>query len=406
MIIAIPSVTKYIEESRKSGYISTAKEIAGGARNLVYSGSLNLDDYDTTYYIDASCISTDNGYKSPYGDFTKAYVVVTATNDNYEYYWTSVDDAGRGVKGLINVNKLDSNNIETDISSADITTNRGLDNREYVVVVNEACQKGARVTRTGANINGLTGEEIIQICKRAKTLHTKTCERASDGCGATIGYENTITYGTLVNGTPKAGDAYDCDVNNDKVYDSETERFYYVGSDGANSILIYYTNMNDQTAYAYDLSNENWHGPRTGYQYLPSTSTWSNPGLIAPGTRSIVAENGNGSTIGGTIESFTYEGKAARFLTYQEVSSACGSSGLTSTGYLNNCTWLMENIGYYEKDSGTRSYGYWLETPRSSGTSSVWSVNGNSRRVYSDSASNATGYSVRPVITIKTSDIE
>ena len=111
MIIAIPSVTKYIEESRKSGYISTAKEIAGGARNLVYSGSLNLDDFDTTYYIDASCIAVDNGYKSPYGEFTKAYVVVTATNDNYEYFWTSVDSSGKGVKSLINVNKLDSDNI-------------------------------------------------------------------------------------------------------------------------------------------------------------------------------------------------------------------------------------------------------------------------------------------------------
>ena len=100
MIIAIPSVTKYIEESRKSGYISTAKEIAGGARNLVYSGSLNLDDFDTTYYIDASCIAVDNGYKSPYGEFTKAYVVVTATNDNYEYFWTSVDSSGKGVKSF------------------------------------------------------------------------------------------------------------------------------------------------------------------------------------------------------------------------------------------------------------------------------------------------------------------
>ena len=107
--------------------------------------------------------------------------------------------------------------------------------------------------------------------------------------------------------------------------------------------------MNDQTMYAYDSSNQNWHGPRTGYQYLPDTSTWNNPGLIAPGTRSIVAENGNGSTSGGTIESFTYTDKAARFLTYQEVASACGSSGMTILGFQNNCTWLMEILGQYEE---------------------------------------------------------
>ena len=37
MIIAIPAVTKYISDSRKTAYIDTAKEIASGARNLVNS---------------------------------------------------------------------------------------------------------------------------------------------------------------------------------------------------------------------------------------------------------------------------------------------------------------------------------------------------------------------------------
>jgi hypothetical protein len=74
------------------------------------------------------------------------------------------------------------------------------------------------------------------VCRPATTLHQKTCERASDGCVATIGNGNTITYGTLVSGSPKAGDAYDCKVTQDGDY---TERFYYVKSDGNNSILIY-----------------------------------------------------------------------------------------------------------------------------------------------------------------------
>ena len=241
------------------------------------------------------------------------------------------------------------------------------------------------------------------VCKPATTLHTATCNRSdSYGCNATgqVGNGNTITYGTLVSGSPKAGDAYDCKVTQDGDY---TERFYYVGSEGNNSILIYYTNMNDQTTYAYDSSNQNYHGPGTGYQYLPDTSTWNNPGLIAPGTRSIVAENGNGSTSGGTIESFTYTDKAARFLTYQEVASACGSSGMTNAGYLNNCTWLMENVGQYETSSG--SYGYWLETPRSSGTSVVWFVRGSVRSVGDVNAGYTGYYGVRPVITVLTSNI-
>ena len=108
MIIAIPSVTKYIDESRKNGYVSTAKSIAGGARNLIYSGELDLSDTDTTYYIEGKCIATDNAYKSPYGEFgeKRAYVVVTSTNDNYEYYWVSVDNTGTGVESIKKVERI------------------------------------------------------------------------------------------------------------------------------------------------------------------------------------------------------------------------------------------------------------------------------------------------------------
>ena len=45
MIIAIPSVTKYISDSRKSSYVDTAKEVVSGVRNVVNSGKLGM--YDT-----------------------------------------------------------------------------------------------------------------------------------------------------------------------------------------------------------------------------------------------------------------------------------------------------------------------------------------------------------------------
>ena len=97
MIIAIPSVTKYISDSRKNAYIDTAKEIISGARNFVNEGKLEMFDTDTTYYINQECIQTENASKSPYGEFTKAYVVVTYNGKGYDYFWTSVDDAGQGI---------------------------------------------------------------------------------------------------------------------------------------------------------------------------------------------------------------------------------------------------------------------------------------------------------------------
>ena len=160
MIIAIPSVTRYISDSRKNAYVDTAKEIVGGARNLVNEGKLEMYDTDVTYYIESSCIKTENALKSPYGDFTKAYVVVTYDGKGYTYYWTSNDDSGQGIKEIVRVDKLDVDNIESDLKDSEISTLRGIDGRKKTVVVSKAngCFKeGANTAKT--QINGETGEE-------------------------------------------------------------------------------------------------------------------------------------------------------------------------------------------------------------------------------------------------------
>ena len=75
------------------------------------------------------------------------------------------------------------------------------------------------------------------VCKKATTLHTETC--ASNGsCATIVGYSanDTITYGTIPGAnSPIVGDAYDCDVNDDDIWDPLTERFYYVRGYGGTS---------------------------------------------------------------------------------------------------------------------------------------------------------------------------
>ena len=68
IIIAVPSVTTYIQNSRKSAYVNTAKEIMGGARNIVNKGKLDMYDPDVIYYIPYSYIQTEGGSKTPFGD--------------------------------------------------------------------------------------------------------------------------------------------------------------------------------------------------------------------------------------------------------------------------------------------------------------------------------------------------
>ena len=206
MIIAIPSVTKYISDSRKSAYVDTAKEIVGGARNLVNEGKLEMYDTDTTYYIESSCIKTENASKSPYGDFTKAYVVVTYDGKGYTYYWTSNDEAGQGIKNIVRVDKLDTDNVESDLKDSEISTLRGIDGRSKTVVVSKAnnCQK------EGANnaeipIDGETGEKVPITYPNGKD-------------------KTTVTVGDIV----KIG----------------TEEFYVISNDRTNVVLLAHYNLN------------------------------------------------------------------------------------------------------------------------------------------------------------------
>ena len=138
MIIAIPSVSKYINDSRKSSYISTAKNTIDGARNLIHSGDFMLNDKDTTYYIPANYIKTDNSLRTPYGEFTEAYVGVVFNGDSYSYYWISNDSSGQGVKDITKLDKLDNNSITSDINDADIRSKietTGIDGRSKILIL-------------------------------------------------------------------------------------------------------------------------------------------------------------------------------------------------------------------------------------------------------------------------------
>ncbi len=142
MIIAIPSVTKYISDSRKNAYIQTAKEIIGGARTLVNQGKLEMYNTDVTYYIPEKCIKTENGSKTPYGEFTEAYVGVIYDGKGYSYYWISNDTARQGIKNITSYEKLDSNLIEadtTDIEIKDTIDKTGIDGRKTIKQLNDNC---------------------------------------------------------------------------------------------------------------------------------------------------------------------------------------------------------------------------------------------------------------------------
>ncbi len=134
MIVAIPAVTEYINNSRKSSYVDSAKNIVGGARSLVNEGRLEMYDTSTTYYLPHDMIKTENSSKSPYGNFRDAYIVVTFNGKGYDYYWTSTDTSDTGIY-LAGYNLLDNDSIISGVK--EISTDIAICGKENIIVFNQ-----------------------------------------------------------------------------------------------------------------------------------------------------------------------------------------------------------------------------------------------------------------------------
>ena len=343
MVVAVPKILNVIENSRKSAAESSIKLVKDAIKTQVTSGSI----------MGTSFTSNDDGC-----------------------YTFNFDDQTSG-----NAKKLQ------------------LKNKENITGTIKYCN--GKFSDDTLVFNGVEIKEENKkvICKRAEetTLHT----------------DGTHTFGSIGSkGTLSSGDAFDCNVNGDKTYDSETERFYYVTDmDDSTAVLIYYNNVekgkpSNSKLVAYDKSGENWHGPRTAIEQLPSTSEWRNVSLTSS-VRTITTEKGTNSTTGGSLpDGFSYAGKAARLLTIQEVRKATGNKDMPTwqDGELDNFNYLLENTKY--SNANIANWGYWLENPRSGHSGIAWSVGGSRRYVDLITVSNAGDSGVRPAIEVLKSNIE
>ena len=120
MAIAIPSVTKYINQSRKKTLASTINNYIGALVNDVNDMQYSFTDTNTIYAVPIECIALEKGGQDPFGDWYPAtsdhwaYVLVQPNGDGYTYGFTFKDSAGYGLKG-VSQQKLDEkgNQIQT-----------------------------------------------------------------------------------------------------------------------------------------------------------------------------------------------------------------------------------------------------------------------------------------------------
>ena len=339
--------------------------------------------------------------------------------------------------------------ITTTISSITVPTKSGLTFGGYYTGTNG---NGTIVINQSGNIVGsdtlFVSDSTLYaywfdssvICKavtNVANLHTETCVNTSNRC-YNDGYyaegskgTNIITYGSIWDGTSalQAGDAFDCDVNGDGVYN---ERFYYMTDyyntqsktfDTNTGVLIHsgantsaYATLTDINDAGYSVSEaDNWHGPLTAVNVLPlvgnGANQWRSNLLKITDTinntkyRAIISENGSAAvTSGGTLPTeFEYKNSsgvanAARLLTAQEVMRGCGLSqmGSQTDGELSGCNFLLERTGYSGQSSG---FGVWLETPYKFSRSSAWYLGGSEVRTYYTTITTTSGI-VKSVIDV------
>ena len=250
---------------------------------------------------------------------------------------------------------------------------------------------------------------VHPTCKRATTLHTEVCNQTSDYCVGS-GYKtgDVITYGNLgTTGVLTGGDAFDCDVNGDGVYDSSIERFYYVSPKDADdssdyATLIYYNNVsggspNNTKTYAYNTDMSGYFGPKVAIKQLPTTEQWKNVSLSNT-TRDIT--DYDGTTI--RVNDFSYAGYAARLLTVHEIKKTCVDA-MTDYG-LTSCQYLMENTKY--SNASNASSLLWLENMSFSKSFAFYILSSNSRVASSGGYIPSTdSFGVRPAIEVLKSKI-
>ena len=184
----------------------------------------------------------------------------------------------------------------------------------------------------------------VYVCRKATTLHE-----------APNGY-----FGQLPddNNPKQPGDAYDCQVS-----DTVTQRFYYIGKNGNNAVLLSSEGIDYSNNYSYD----------NAYNLLYTSATWNNDKLVE-----------------------FDDGKVTRFITYQEVLNACPNA--KNDNALLDCSYFLEGTAYDPITTGRSAY--WIKIE---GTQ-LWRIHNNGKKLVTAQSSN-TSVS-RPVIEVPTAYIE
>lgn len=121
LLIAVPSISKYIENSRKNTYINSVKSLVSAVSTSVnaleYPFTISKNEGLIIPFSEINLEKKSAKTQSPYSKYIseKSYVLVAFDGESYRYYVSAFDDAGYAIP-LVYDKNLSINSITTDIS--------------------------------------------------------------------------------------------------------------------------------------------------------------------------------------------------------------------------------------------------------------------------------------------------
>ena len=173
LAIAIPSITKYITESRRKTIVSSIDGYISSVVIDVNDGKYGFAKENKIFAVPIECVSLEKGGKSPFGYWSPAsdeywsYVLVQYNSEKhtYTYGFTFKDSAGFGIYPTSQdiINPKDSNQIKTGLNltkpvsglalnmgSVDVWNGFSVNaNTEVVVLDSDTCSISVKKPCTG-----------------------------------------------------------------------------------------------------------------------------------------------------------------------------------------------------------------------------------------------------------------
>lgn len=121
LIIAVPAITRYIEDSRRSTYVNSVKSIVNAISTSVNNLEYPVPSKNEAIIIpfsEAELEKSASKTKSPFAPYEegKNYVIVTFDGATYHYYVATLDQAGFSIP-LIDVKDITKSSITTDVNT-------------------------------------------------------------------------------------------------------------------------------------------------------------------------------------------------------------------------------------------------------------------------------------------------